>query len=96
MLERTAVPGQSVRSGWVVRLWAFATTTWFGGHVSRQLTPAHTKRQPHRHCLTVFFTVAFAVSWAAWLPAILSVGTSGDPATGLPLRSGSVRCWPRC
>ncbi len=53
--------------------------------MSRQLTPAHTRRQPHGHSLTVFFTVAFAVSWSAWLPAILSVGTSGDPATGLTL-----------
>jgi membrane protease YdiL (CAAX protease family) len=57
------------------------TTTWFGGHVSRQPTPAHTRTQPRRHSLTVFFTVAFAVSWSAWLPAVLS----GDPATGLVL-----------
>lgn len=46
------------------------------------------KTEPHRHSLLIFFTMAFALSWAAWLPATLGVGSfiaEPDASTGLIL-----------
>ena len=103
-LERySRYPGRASAAAGVVLLWRLEVRP-FGGHASRQLTPAHTKRQPHRHCLTVFFTGVAASGRrrcsrrsSAWVHRVTWVtgrprGAVGPPPAAL-LTTGRSR-WP--